>query len=122
MATKVSKMLLSIIPEKMKRSIADRLYAHITGQPASKYVSNFPDVSLGKRYMDEWFKEPSTCEFEGIAMPMPTKQEDYLTYEFGDYMQLPPEEKRQIHHHYVYADFENPYLNYKGEKYCIQKH
>ncbi len=122
MATKVSKVLLSIIPWKTRRSVADRLYAYITGQPASKYVSNFPDVSLGKRYLDEWFKSPSICEFEGVAMPMPTKPEDYLIYEFGDYMQLPPEEKRQIHHHYVFADFENSYLNYKGIKYCTNKY
>ena len=120
-ATKVSKFLLNIFPNKVKRKIADKLYTYITSQPVSKYVSTFPDVSLGKRFKDEWFKVPSTCIFEGEEMPMPTKQEDYLTYEFGDYMQLPPVEKRQIHHHYIFADFENSYQNYKGVKYCAKK-
>ena len=120
-ATMVSKVLLNILPNKTKRVIADKLYAYITSRPVSKYVSTFPDVSLGKRFMDEWFKDPSTCEFEGENMPMPSKQEDYLTYEFGDYMQLPPEEKRQIHHHYIFADFDNSYLNYKGVKYCTNR-
>ena len=120
-STFASKVLLKILPEKTKRVIADKLYAYITGQPVSKYVSTFPDVSLGKRFKDTWFKEPSVCEFEGESMPMPSNQVEYLTYEFGDYMQLPPVEKRQIHHHYVFADFENSYLNYKGTKYCIDK-
>ena len=121
MATIISKLLLKVFPNQTKRKIADRLYVYITSQPVSGFVSTFPDVSMGKRFKDEWFKEPSVCEFEGTFMPMPTKQEDYLTYEFGDYMQLPPEEKRQIHHHYVFADFENSYLNYKGTKYCVCK-
>lgn len=121
MATMVSKVLLNIFTDKAKRKIADKLYAFITNQPVSIFVSTFPDVSLGKRFKDEWFKEPSSCEFEREIMPMPTNQEEYLAYEFGDYMQLPPLEKRQIHHHYVFADFENSYLNYRGVKYCINK-
>ena len=120
-STLASKVLLKILPDKAKRSIANKLYAYITGQPASNYVSTFPDVSLGKRFKDTWFKEPFMCTFEGEDMPMPTNQVEYLSYEFGEYMQLPPVEKRQIHHHYVFADFDNTYLNYKGTKYCVDK-
>lgn len=120
-ATLVSQILLSVFPNRTKRKMADKLYAYLTHLPKSKYVSTFPDVSLGKRFLDEWFKEPSMCEFEGELMPMPTKQEDYLTYEFGDYMQLPPEDKRKIHHHYLFTDFENSYFNYKGVEYCTNQ-
>jgi len=117
--TFVSRLILAMFPKRAKFKLADRMYAYLTHQCQSKYVSSFPDVSLGKRFLGEWFRKPSMCEFEGVLMPMPTNQEDYLTYEFGDYMQLPPIEKRQIHHHYLFTDLENSYLNYKGVKYCI---
>lgn len=43
-------------------------------------------------------------EFEGIMFPAPSKYHEYLTQVFGDYMQLPPEEKR-IQHAIVELDF-----------------
>lgn len=120
LSTIVAKIMLSLFPNKVKRCIADKLYKYITTQPESKYVSNFPDVSLGKRFMTEWFEEPTISLFEGEEMPVPTKVIDYLTFEFGDYMQLPPEDKRQIHHHYLFTDFKNSYKKYKGIKYCVK--
>lgn len=121
MSTLMAKLLLKIFSNQVKRNIANKLYHFITSRPASKYVSNFPDVSLGKRFLNQWFKTPSSCVFEGETMPMPTKVQDYLSYEFGDYMQLPPVEKRQIHHQYLFTDFDNSYVKYKGIKYCINR-
>ena len=43
---------------------------------------------------------------------------DSVTYYFKDYMQLPPESDRKIHHQYLFADFHNSYLKYKGIEYC----
>ncbi len=120
-STAFSKILLSIFPNRLKRSLTNRIYDYMTSRPKSRYVSNIPDVSLGKRFLDEWFQEPSIGTFEGEEMPLPSKPEDYLTYEFGDYMQLPPKEKQCVHHNYLFADFEHSYREYKGVKYCIKE-
>ena len=39
----------------------------------------------------------STATFEGREFPVPGNSDAYLTALFGDYMQIPPVEKRQIH-------------------------
>ena len=114
------KKLLNTFPNRLKRKVADHLYNYLTSFPKSIYVSNFPDVSLGKRFLDKWFYEPAIGVFENESMPLPSNPHEYLAYEFGDYMQLPPIEKRKIHHDYIFTDFDNSYINYKGVKYCVK--
>lgn len=114
----ISCLLLHLVPNSIKDVIARYLYKKITSQEKTKYVSNFPDISQGKRYLDEWFYEPVLAEFEGYELPLPSKPEDFLAYYFHDYMQLPPENERKVHHNYLFADFNNSYLKYKGIEYC----
>ena len=120
-STMTASFILKIFPAFLKKRIAKVLYNQLITIPESKYLTIFPDVSFGKRFLSGWFKEPKYCDFEGESMPLPTNPHCYLSYEYGDYMQLPPEDQRHIHHHYVFADFDNPYLKYKGVKYCINK-
>lgn len=114
----VSKILLHLLPDIVKDKTARYLYKKMTSQKKTKYVSNFPDISQGKRYLDEWFDEPVMENFEGVKMPLPTGAPEFLTYYFHDYMQLPPESERRVHHQYLFADFNNSYLKYKGIEYC----
>ena len=46
------------------------------------------------------FREYSKLEFEGQLLFGISDYASYLTKHYGDYMQLPPEEKRQTHHTY----------------------
>ena len=48
----------------------------------------------------EWFEEYTTLEFEGKPYSVLTHYDEYLRATFGDYMQLPPVEKRVTHHLY----------------------
>ena len=43
-------------------------------------------------------EEAVYLEFEDMKIRVPKQYEVYLTHMFGDYMQLPPEEKRKIHY------------------------
>lgn len=43
------------------------------------------------------FQKKVMLEFEGERFPCPSCWDEYLTGIYGDYMQLPPEEKRQVH-------------------------
>ena len=121
LSTWVAKVLLKVTPEWLKKIIADRLYAQLVSKPKSKYVSEFPEISFGKIYLDKWFGEPVYGDFEGEQMPLPSDPHGFLSYEYGNYMELPPEDQRKIHHNYLFADFENSYLKYKGIKYCVNK-
>lgn len=60
------------------------------------------DSSLTFRYVYDkavW-GEPTFVEFENIKIPIPEKIDEYLRLEYGDYMQLPPENKRKPSHGY----------------------
>lgn len=62
----------------------------------------------------EWYGEGTALTFEGMEVQAPVGYHQWLTQVYGDYMQLPPVEKR-IPHHYVAAfDSEKPYTEYLG--------
>ena len=74
-------------------------------------------VYLQNEYPKSCFDKVVRMEFEGHKMPMPAGYDTYLRMAFGDYMQLPPEEKRVCHHEYEVLDTKNSYLKYRGIHY-----
>ncbi len=61
-------------------------------------------------------------DFEGYKMPVPIGYDRFLTVAYGDYMQLPPEDKRKpVTNNLVFYDLDHSYLDYKGKYYCINK-
>ena len=53
-------------------------------------------------------------------LPLPVDYDTYLRMAFGDYMQLPPVEKRVCHHEYEFMDMQRSYLAYRGIYYYTQ--
>lgn len=46
----------------------------------------------------EWYNESIDVEFNGKLFKVPKNYHEILTADYGDYMQLPPEEQRVTHH------------------------
>ena len=46
----------------------------------------------------EWYNESIDVEFNGRLFKVPKNYHEILTADYGDYMQLPPEEQRVTHH------------------------
>ena len=60
-------------------------------------------------------------KFEETDAPVQADYDTYLRLSYkGDYMTLPPEEKRRFHHDYAFLDFEHSYRQYKGKYYCMK--
>lgn len=55
-----------------------------------------------------WFSEIVDLPFEDMVLPAPKYFTEYLTYFYGDYMTLPPEDKRENRHGVVELNF-GPY-------------
>lgn len=66
----------------------------------SKYVVHLYDAQLFKIMPKTIFDELIMMDFEGHSFYAPQNYDDYLRTYYGDYMELPPVEKRQSHHFY----------------------
>lgn len=64
--------------------------------------------SYGERevYPKAWIREVVELPFEGLQVALPKEYDAYLYNIFGDYMQLPPEEKRVAKHQKAYFNME----------------
>lgn len=118
--TVVSRILLNIFPRSIKEFIAKKTFSFLTSYHSAEYIATIPDLSDGRYYPSEVFGEPLMCQFEDVVLPIPTKPDEFLRRRYGEYMLLPPEEQRIIHHNYVFVDLNNSYLKYRGIKY-LQK-
>lgn len=73
---------------------------------------------MKNRYPKEIFASALFIDFEDTKMPVPVGYDKYLRIVFGDYMKLPPEDKRVTEHEGLIIDTKRNYLVYKGEYYC----
>ena len=70
----------------------------------SKYVGavTWGLYGIGERMLKSEFEKSIEVEFEGYEFPAFSCWDSYLTGLYGDYMQLPPVEKRKTHNMTVY--------------------
>lgn len=60
-----------------------------------------------KEYQEKsWYDGYEEVEFEDFFVRLPKGYEDFLKYVYGDYMKLPPVEKRFSHHYHYYLDLD----------------
>ena len=78
----------------------------VNGQKAIPYdqaetVGVYYAAEKTRTFMDkEIYEQISSLPFEGRSCPALTQFDAYLTKLYGNYMQLPPVEKRVSHHAY----------------------
>lgn len=97
---KVKKLLkkavqLCILPLPVLNNMLDRRMRRHSDSNSGFLVSMASHYSYRKQLMQaDIYGEPSYVNFEGALYPAPAKTHEYLTQIYGDYMQLPPEDKR----------------------------
>ncbi len=64
----------------------------------------------------EYMGDPKLYPFEDTVIYGVAEPDSYLTSLYGDWRQLPPEEKRKSHHDYVFCDLERSYLEDDKDK------
>ena len=120
------KVLLTLVKPKSWRYKMWRLCERKMSKYAINECDYITELCSGPHYMQneypkEYFKKAIRVDFEGYKMPIPIGYDGYLKMAFGDYMQLPPKEKRVCHHEFEVMDMENSYKIYRGKKYAVQK-
>ena len=88
----------------------EKLYRSV---PQSGFLASYGG-GWGKKEIvpADWYGEGTTLFFEGLEVTAPAQYEKYLTQVYGDYMQLPPVEKRVTHHYTDVIDSHRPYTEY----------
>lgn len=118
-----AKIIYSLVPsKKIRYKIWKKAEKNMTKYDYDKtrYVTELIGSFKGMmiRHPLERFSTSVYKIFEGHKMPIMKGHEEYLEIIFGDYMELPPLDKRKAKHNIVYANLKEPYTKYKGIYYC----
>ncbi len=100
--TLLSKINVEFVFNRLKR------YTKKSRNSSENKVRTLCFTSIGKLYRKhpikerygmpkKWFTSFEQFEFEGVMLDGLKYYDEYLTFSFGDYMQLPPPEKREQH-------------------------
>lgn len=116
-----SKVILTITPKSLRYKIWKKAEKEMT-----KYTLSDSDgitelcsgpFYMKKKYDIDSFERNIYKEFENTKLPIPIGYDSYLKIAFGNYMELPPEDKRKPHHDVLFLDLKNSYKKYKGVYY-----
>ena len=88
--TDPKKLLRQVDEENLKHPFEDAAYAGCV-------CGSYREQEIMTK---ETFENYIDTEYEGHSLKAIRNYDEYLTKHYGDYMQLPPEEKRQTHHTY----------------------
>ncbi len=61
-------------------------------------ILTFPTPNREYGYRRRWYEDMSDITFEGEVFTSVRDYEEYLTFKFGNYLELPPKEEQKIHH------------------------
>ncbi len=116
-----SLFLLKVVPRKARKRIIKKSYKKMKSMNETGYLTSLYGDEANIRYKKSWIFPVKWVQFEDIIVPIEANTKRYLSLTYGDYMKLPPLDKREVHHNYEFVDFDKSYLEYKGEKYCKEK-
>lgn len=104
-------MNLSKLHERQEKIITAYPYS------ASEVVGNYLGSYGIKEFVSKKiFGTPKLYAFEDTELNGVEDADSYLSSIYGDYMTLPPEEKRINTHQYYYVDLNKPYREYQDEQ------
>ena len=90
--------LLNRIPARVPYGLLDGLIERAR-HTKSRWVRilMFPTPNREYGYLREWYAQRAPVTFEGIEFQGVRDADAYLSFKFGDYMSLPPENQRKTH-------------------------
>lgn len=92
------KRILEVLPNNTFAGLTDIFAKLFYKRKKFEYYTGV--LCTGKKYKyikKEWFAKAQYINFEGISLPVPSGYDDYLTMLYGNYMEIPPKNKQEIH-------------------------
>lgn len=98
----ISRLILKLTPKFMFRFyiyISKKIFTSWSDETSKEICSLFGIAGYNTEVMPRDYLMPlKEADFEGERFLVPQKSDEYLSRLYGDYMQLPPVEKRKPHH------------------------
>ena len=122
-----NKLLKLLNDNRMRAKIQKGIsqYVPVSLVSSSNYLQYFGEMKLGTYIKDNECSTLLRTKFEDMDVCIPEGFDSYLRRQFGDYMQLPPIEKRISHHKVVVETFtpceHSEILHWKERKQSLQK-
>ena len=107
----IAKNFLSLlVPSILIKKYRDDIISfekHISNAPVGTHYASYFGDYWNKEFLErEWFDDYVEVPFENINVRLCKGYKEYLTRIYGDYMQLPPKEKRVSHHYHDYLNMD----------------
>lgn len=90
--------LMSKVPEyRLKKSF--HRFIQYSNRKKTKWVRilTFPTPNKAYGYLRKWYEKSADIQFEGVTFSGIQDYDEYLSFKFGKYMELPPMEQRKVH-------------------------
>lgn len=116
-AVRISRLLPDSFPDTKELRIKIDQMCKKYNLEHSQWAGNLLGIR-GKREIVpvSYFGEPKECRFEDIMIFCVEEADSYLTSVYGDWRKLPPIEKQESHHDYIYCDLSKSYLEWKEDE------
>lgn len=112
---KVANFIKDICPYKFLEFIQDNTISLFKNNNNCKYLYDGMGRNLRRGvFPKKWLEEVIYVDFEGYKLPVPKYYDEYLTYLYGDYMQMIPVSERRVSHSIVLMDL-GEYISFKME-------
>ncbi len=95
----------NVIPMKTAIRMRDRTLVLFQNRDTGYLYDGMGQNMARGAFPESWLDEAVYVDFEGYSLPVPKKYDAYLTWLYGDYMRMPPEEQRHPSHESVKQDF-----------------
>ena len=108
------KLLLKLVPSRKRRTKIWKKHEQKMSRYPFEEHEWCTELCAGPHYMRnkyprDAFMTAEYHDFEGLIMPLPKGYDVYLRTAFGDYMQLPPQDKQTPHHDLAALDLDKPW-------------
>lgn len=93
------------LPMRFLEWMQNHTIAFFAQKRKAKYLYDGMGRNLRRgSFPKEWLDEAVYVDFEGCKLPVPKEYDKYLTYLYGDYMQMIPVSERRMSHSIVWLD------------------
>ena len=104
-ASFIANVLKIIFPLSILEKIQNKLMVQFQNKKNAKFLfdSMGRNITRGE-FPKKWFEEAVYVDFEGYKFPVPKEYDKYLSYLYGDYMDMIPVSLRHVSHDIIQID------------------